>query len=246
LLKKLLRLQQIDLEIEKYNERETEIPKEKRKFEVQRDRLAAELEERKKVCRDLELEQRECESEIEQKQAQIQKYDQQLFSVKKNEEYQALLHEIDMLKKQIGLKEERIIAIMMEMDDAKARLEEDKKRVEAEMKEIDRQCADVEAELARTVDERKQLEQERAPVAKQVDPKLMQRYARIRSRKRKGPAVVPISGQSCSGCHMYVTPQIINETLAGEKMHACAHCGRLLYDVSNVKDDAETDAEPAR
>ena len=115
--------------------REAEIPKQKNKFDIYRERLKAELTERETVCKDLELEQRNCDSEIELKRARIDKYQQQLNAVKKNEEYQALLHEIDQLTKQIGIKEERILAIMMEMDDAQARLEEDRKRIKDETAE---------------------------------------------------------------------------------------------------------------
>ncbi|MCX5758738.1 MAG: hypothetical protein NTU83_09595, partial [Candidatus Hydrogenedentes bacterium] len=132
--------QELDLRIEALKAREVEIPKQKSKFDIHRKRLADEVAEREKMCKALALEQHECEIEIEQKQAQIRKYDQQLLQVKKNEEYQALLHEIDMLKKHVGLKEERIIAIMVERDEAKARLDEGKKRIKAELEDIDAQC----------------------------------------------------------------------------------------------------------
>jgi len=233
MLKPLLELQEIDLEIEACKAREVEIPKQKGKFDIYRKRLAAELEERKEACQKLVLEQRECESDIEQRQQQITKYNQQLNAVKKNEEYQALLHEIELLNKQIGIKEERIISIMMEMDDAQARLEEDRKRINDELKDIEAQCATIDGELAEVVREREALEAKRQPLEEKVDAELMARYKRIRNSKRTGAAVVPLTGESCSGCYMSVRPQIVNEILAGHKVHACAHCGRLLYNPEN-------------
>ena len=239
-MKTLLRLQELDLKIETIKAREVEIPKQKGKFDIYRKRLAVELMEREKVVKDLQLEQRACEGEIEQKQGQIKKYDQQLLGVKKNEEYQALLHEIDMLKKQIGLKEERILSIMLEMDEAKARLEEDKKRINAEVADIERQCAEVDAELAVAVHERKALESDRGPLAEKVEPGLLARYKRIRMSKKTGPAVVALNGEACSGCHMHATPQIVNEILAGDNLHACHYCGCLLYHPGNFNDDVES------
>lgn len=239
-MKTLLRLQDLDLKIEAIKAREVEIPKQKNKFDIYRKRLADELSDREKVVKNLQLEQRACESDIEQKQGQIKKYDQQLLGVKKNEEYQALLHEIDMLKKQIGLKEERILGIMMEMDEAKARLEEDKKRITAEVADIERQCADIDAELAIAVQERKNLENDRIPLAEKVPADLLARYKRIRMSKKTGPAVVALNGESCSGCHMRATPQIVNEILAGERLHSCHYCGCLLYHPGNYRDDAES------
>lgn len=235
MLNKLLDLQTLDLEIESFLAREHEIPKQKDKIEVYRKRLTLELDERQKRFRELTLEQRQCETDIEQMQTQINKYSQQLFAIKKNEEYQALLHEMDMLKKQVGLKEERILSLMMEMDEGKARLEEDKKRIESELKELDKQCRTIDEELAQAVAQRRQIENRRGPAAADVKPDLLARYNLIRERKKSGPALVPLYGESCSGCHMHVRPQIVNELMAGERIHACAHCGRLLYHTDNIK-----------
>jgi len=235
-VKTLLQLQSLDLKIEALKARESEIPKQKEKFEIRKKRLVEELNQSEQRCKALMVEQRECEVDIQQKEAQIKKYDVQLLGVKKNEEYQALLHEMDALKKQISLKEERVIALMLEIDEAKAHLEEDKKRIAGGMKELDSQIAKVDEELAATVAERKGLENERQPLLKDIEAEMLSRYTRIRASKKTGAAVVPLRGESCSGCHMRVTAQIINEIMAGNKLHACHHCGRLLYHADNFED----------
>jgi len=235
-LNTLLLLQDLDLRIESLRAREAEFPKQKSKFEIHKKRLAAELAEREEVRKHLQLEQHEAEIDIEAKQSQIKKYDAQLFAIKKNEEYQALLHEIEMLKKQVALKEERVIFIMVELDNAKERLVEDKQRINAEQKEIEAQSTLIDQELHEAAQERQQLETQRQPLLGQVEPGLLSRYQRIRASKKTGPAVVPLNGEVCSGCHMHVPPQIVNEVLAG-KLHGCAHCGRLLYDRENFPDN---------
>jgi predicted nucleic acid-binding Zn-ribbon protein len=231
----LIRLQNIDLDIEAHLNREKEIPKQKEKFEIHRTRLAKELEESEKKCTSLILEQRDCEGEIEQKQADIHKKDTQLLAVKKNEEYQALLHEMELLKKQISVKEERIITIMLESDEAKEHFEEDKKRIALEQQEIESQCNTIDEELSAAVLHRKKLQSEREPLAKEIDPLLLLRYLRVRKAKKIGAALVPLTGESCSGCHMMVTAQVVNEILAGDRAHACSHCGRLLYNADSVQ-----------
>lgn len=231
-MKNLLSLQELDLKIEACRLRELEIPKQKGKFDVQKKRLAAELDERDKALKTLQLEQKDCEKEIELKQAQISKYKTQLNTVKKNEEYQALLHEIDMLEKQISAKEERILVLMDQIDAAKARLVEDKKRIEIELKQIEAQFAEIDAELSEAVKSRQALEARREPIIATVELSLLSRYNRIRGSKKTGAAVVPMNGTTCGGCQMTVTPQAVNEILGG-KVHACAHCGRLLYHADN-------------
>ncbi|MFO7973183.1 MAG: C4-type zinc ribbon domain-containing protein [Candidatus Hydrogenedentota bacterium] len=237
-MKTLLRLQDLDLRIEACKAREIEIPKQKEKFKVQKQRLEDELEERREALKKLQVEQRECESDIEQKQAQTNKYNEQLFSIKKNEEYQALLHEIDLLKKQIAIQEERIISLMVELDDAKARFEEDQKRIKTEIETLDNQCREVDAELAEAIEARKNLDEKRKPLLQEVEPQLLSKYRRIRQSKASGPAVVPLRGDICSGCNMNVRPQIINEILAGE-IRACPQCGRLLYDKETISQEEQ-------
>jgi predicted nucleic acid-binding Zn-ribbon protein len=227
--------------IEKCRLRELEIPKQKEKIELQKKRLVAEITEREEAAKALQVEQGSIESEISQKQAQIDKYEQQTYAVKKNEELRALLHEIDALKKQISSHEERIIALMLELDDVNARLEEDGKRVAEELEALDRQCAEIDAQLDQAVKDRGAREQERLPLLEQADPALLARYHRIRNSKKTGAAIVPLQGEVCSGCRVAALAQTINEVLAG-KVHACRSCGRLLYAPSALN-RAEVGAE---
>ena len=241
----LLKLQELDARINACREREEEIPKQKNRFNIQRARLKAELDEREQVLKDLELEQRDCESEIDVRKTQIDKYQLQLNAVKKNEEYQALLHEIDLVKKQIGVKEERILSIMMETEDTAARLEEDRKRIQEETKEIDAECAVIDAELAEAVKRREVLDDDRTPLVSQVGRELLSRYHRLRRKFPAGTVVVPLREEVCTGCNMHVRPQIVNEVLEGNKIHACQHCGRLLYHPENCEDVPEGTEEEA-
>lgn len=240
----LLELQNLDMKIADLKAREKELPKQKDKFAIHRQRLDAELKSSEERCKSIQLKQRECAGEIEQRQAQIQKYDGQLYSIKKNEEYKALLHEIDLLKKQIAIKEERIIALMVEYDEAKAALEADKERIHAEIGKIDAECAVIDNELHQLTAERKTLEKSRGPKITKVAPDLLTRYERI--RKVRTPAVVPLKDETCGGCFMTVRPQIVNEIMANDKIHACQHCGRLLYHVVHIEDAAnDSPAESA-
>lgn len=230
----LLELQNLDIKIAEFRAREKELPRQKDKYAIHRQRLDAELKTSEERCKGIQLKQRECAGEIEQRQAQILKYDGQLYSIKKNEEYKALLHEIDLLKKQIAIKEERIITLMLEYDEAKAALEADKERIQAEVSKIDAECTIIDNELHLLTAERKALEKSRGPKISKVEPALLSRYERI--RKVRTPAVVPLKEETCGGCFMTVRPQIVNEILANNKIHACQHCGRLLYHLVNLDD----------
>lgn len=241
-MRALVELQSLDVKIERCRAQEREIPKQKSKYDVQKKRLEEELAACEQRTKNLLLEQRSCEAEVQQKQDQIRKYEGQLNSVRKNEEYTALLHEIEILKKQIAVKEERTIAIMMELDEAKQRLEQDKKRIGAEQDRIARECAKIDQELAEAVQDRKALEVQRPPLAERVDAATLRRYERIRVAHNGGRAVVPMDNESCGGCHMTLRAQMVNEILDpdNDKLHACSQCGRILYHPGNIEgmDDA--------
>ena len=198
-MRNLLALQDLDKKINACKQREVEIPKQKSKFSIHRKRLQNELTEREDALKALVLEQKECEGNIELRQAQIQRYNEQLNTIKKNEEYQALLHEIEREKKQIAIHEERILTIMVEMDDAKEVLEEDTKRIKSETAGIDAECAEIDKELQEAVTHREELEaNERDPIVKEVPNTLLSKYDRLCRNYKNGLVVVPIIGEVCS------------------------------------------------
>ncbi|HOC69361.1 MAG: putative zinc ribbon domain protein [Candidatus Hydrogenedentes bacterium ADurb.Bin101] len=229
----LLELQELDRKIAVCKAEEKELPKQKDKYAIHRKRLTAELKESEDKCKQIQQKQRECAGDIEQRQEQLKKYDTQLYSIRKNEEYKALLHEMELMKKQIAIKEERIIALMLEYDEAKAALQADKERIEGEVKKIEQECKVIDDKLHVLISERKELEKSRGPMAAKVPHDLLSRYERV--RKVRTPAVVPLNDETCGGCFMAVRPQIVNEILANDKIHACQHCGRLLYHVTNLE-----------
>lgn len=239
-MRNLLELQKLDEKINACKRTEVEIPKQKTKYDIHRKRLQKELAESEQSITQLQLEQKDCEGVIEQKTAQIQKYNEQLNSVKKNEEYQALLHEIELEKKGIAVKEERILNILVELDDGKEKLDEDKKRIKAETDEIDRECAKIDDELKEAIQIRNLLEEQRTPLMTDIPDLLATRYERLRKNYKIGAVVVPVRNEVCAGCHMHILAQVVNEVMAGHKIHGCQHCGRLLYDPESFETAEET------
>ncbi len=233
-MENLLRLQALDLKIEACKKRETEIPKQKERLEAKRARLAAELEDREAACKKLEVDQRECYKDIDQLQTHLNKYQAQLNTVKKNEEYQALLHEIDSVKEQIAQKEEHILAIMMELEEAQEGIQATRERIKQELARLDEEAAAVDEELAEAQAARRELEENAKVIAGEVDETLLARYRRIQNGPKAGAAVVPLNGEVCTGCHMSLPPQLVNEVWGGQ-IKACNHCGRLLYRRENFE-----------
>ena len=65
---------------------------------------------------------------------------------------------------------------------------------------------------------------------KDLEPRVMQAYYRIRGSYRNGLAVVMIKRNACGGCFNQVPPQLQLEIGLRKKIVACEHCGRVLVD----------------
>lgn len=73
---------------------------------------------------DLQMRRRSLEKDIDATAADEKKFQIQLFSVKKNEEYQALLHEIEAVKKRRSDTETSVLQIMDEEESAQRERQE--------------------------------------------------------------------------------------------------------------------------
>jgi len=111
-------------------------------------------------------------------------------------------------------------------------LDADRERIQGELNAIAAECARIDEELLELTSERKALVKSRPPLAHKVAKDLLAHYERV--RKVRTPAVVPLKDETCGGCFMVVRPQIVNEIMANDKVHACQHCGRLLYYPGNI------------
>ena len=63
-------------------------------------------------------------------------------------------------------------------------------------------------------------------VGKKVDSQILVRYEKLAARN--SPAVVVVSGESCTGCRVGISPQSYIEILRGETLVSCGQCRRIL------------------
>ena len=142
-----------------------------------------------------------------------------------NEEYSALLREIDGMNDRISELEEGILLSMEAIDGAKSRLESVEKEQEiverghrSAAKGLHRELARVEEDLARRGGER----EERLQL---LGSEVVALYRRV--TKAHGSGVAILRDGRCSGCHRAIPPQTMNLVAAGE-LHTCSNCQRIL------------------
>ena len=182
--------------------------------------------------RDLEARKKAVEIEIGSAEDKLGRYKTQQLSVRKNDEYQALGQEIATMQGQIGELEGRELEIMYAIDEAKRKFA----AAEAELKgnisgheERIRALREREVSLAA---ELKAAQTEVAAARTPVDAIRLRHYDRIAARNM--PAVVPLHGGKCGGCHLKVSSEV--ESAARGKtadpttqLPTCDQCGRIVY-----------------
>jgi len=177
----------------------------------------------------IESERKRLELEVESKESQISKYLTQQTQTKKNDEYQALTHQIATTRSEIAAIEDQELELMEKgeaatkaVQAANALAKELKAMADGEVVKLDQMERDLKDQLADAESRRGQL------AAAVEDSAALAKYERL--VKTKGPsALVGIEHSVCGGCHMKLPAQIMLDCRAMDGMVACPNCARLLY-----------------
>ena len=227
-LKTVIELQQLDTEIAEFSAQIDLLPKEVQAIETQLNEFIHAHEERKLRLAKNQKERKDLEAEIQAIRARISKHKDQLYEVKTNEQYKAMLKEIEGEETKVRGFEDQVLEKMVEAEDlekhihdAAARLDSEKARVAAEVRKL-------QALRQVDVEKRDELQARRDTDATSIDPELLAEYERLRRGKR-GQAVARVRDGMCSACNVMLRPQLFNEVRSNEYVMMCEQCGRILY-----------------
>ena len=226
-LQTLWSLHDLDERLVLLHERLRKHPEERRAAEsslsAERERLAR----HQQRLADLRTGRRRVEQDIEALSAEEKRFQSQLPLIKKNEEYQALLHEIaDRKRRRSDLETE-----VLEQLDEEQTLTAAQPKIEAALAEAqamaDQRLRSIAAEEEQVKGEVAALEAQRAGLLPALPAGTRSRYERIRE-SRGGRAVVPILKGACGGCYRGQPPQVLQEARRGDRVLVCDGCGRML------------------
>ena len=176
-----------------------------------------------------EAAQRRVESELQDQEALRKRLESQQFQVKTNDAYTALLHEIERAQRTISECETRLLEGMDAIESARAACasaevagRETVTRLDVEGQALDAREKHLDAELVR-------LRAARLRVVADSDPKLIEQYEKIATRRR--PAVVRVRGTLCLGCRVDIPPQQCIEIQRATRVITCGNCQRILLGI---------------
>src|SRR5229473_1832593 len=224
---KLLALQVADKEIRRLQDEVAALPKRVAVIEQKLAGTNAQLEKARNAAKGDETNRKKFESAIKDLQAKISKYRDQSLDVKTNDQYKALLHEIQFAEKEIAATEDKILEIMVNAD---AR----DKEVKAAQAELKVETAEIEKEKEearqRTAEDEKLLAEWRAKrdqIRTAVNDDLLRHYERV--SKFRGSGISEVRDQKCMACRVMLRPQTYNEVRSGTQTIVCDSCQRILY-----------------
>ena len=230
-LEQLLVLQDRQQKIKQIQTEVETLPLQKKSLEAQLAASVAGVEVLKQKARRVEMDRKKLELDVGTRTESISRLKTQQYQTRKNDEFQAIGHEIERYENEIRKIEDEELELMIEADKLKADLGVEEKKAATVKESVTRQTADLEAK-SKTLESRlEELTKERAEIAGKIDEDLLGRFERL--FKSKGDAVVvPLEHEVCTGCHMKVTTQTAHRAKAGKEIVSCDNCGRILYDAA--------------
>lgn len=236
----LISLQVTDREIQRLRAEIAELPKRVTVIEQKLAGTKAALEKAKTAVKADEAAKKKYETAITDLRGKISKYRDQSLDVKTNEQYKALMHEIQFAEQEIGANEDKILELMV---NAEAR-EKEVKAAEAELKaetaEIENEKAAAREVTARDEKELAEWTAKRESARAAVDPDLIRHYDRV--LKFRGSGIAEVRDHKCSGCSVMLRPQIYQEVRGGKLIY-CDSCQRILYYDASKEAPTEAAAE---
>ncbi len=171
---------------------------------------------------------RSLEQGISDQEAKIARSRSRMNEVKTNKEYQAILKEIEDIKKEIAAREDEALEYMEKIDQLGKQVKVEEKELARHKERIESEKKQLLAESERIKERLERLEAITAKVREQVEPALLKRSDYLLQRQA-GIAVAACEGGVCQVCHLNIPPQKYIELMKDESIMQCPHCHRFLY-----------------
>jgi predicted nucleic acid-binding Zn-ribbon protein len=226
----LLELQRLDLRIGTLRAELETFPKRIKDADTMLSGAKAALTAAKDKHSHAQTERKKFELDVNQWRERARKYRDQSASVKTNEAYKALQHEIAHAEAEASAAEDRQLEQMMaveeterEIKSTEAKLKEAEVSLAAERKNIEAQGAAKKSELDSDL-------AQRGKIASLIPDELIEKYARV-AKRHHGVSLAEAVNEQCRGCGMRILPHTYQEIRRPEnhEIIQCETCSRILY-----------------
>jgi uncharacterized protein len=231
----VLELQRLDQQIAVLRAELETLPKKMREADAKLTGARSALASAKETQTQGQTQRRKLEGDVEQWKERARKYRAQSSSVKTNEAYKALQHEIANAEGEASRSEDLVLEQMMALEEAERRV----KRTEAELKEAEQALVTEKKHIETQYGEKKKSAEaaaaERAQIAGKIPEDILDLYTRI-MRKHPGTVMAEVREGQCRSCGLRVLPHTVQllTTDVDEELFRCESCGRILYSLEPI------------
>lgn len=168
--------------------------------------------------------------EVQEAQANLERYNNQLNEVRNNREYDSLSKQIDYERLEVELCNKKIKEATDQVGYRTNDLEIAKTEREERQKDLDEKKSELEDILAETREEETMLKERAKDLEVKIEPRLLSSFKRIRKSARNGLGIVYVQRDACGGCFNKIPPQRQLDIKMHKKIIVCEYCGRILID----------------
>ena len=229
-LKTLFRLQEVLSGIDEKRALRGELPLEVEDLEDEVAGLATRIE---KITRDIdELNQAVVQKgeEIKLAKESVERYKDQLNSVRNNREYDVLTKEIEYQELEIQLCEKKIKEAQVKINERVQDRNRAQHNKDDRMKDLESKRSELDEIMEETRAEEEHLREKAEDLEMRIEPRLLQSFKRIRKNVRNGLGIVYVQRDACGGCFNKIPPQRQLDIKMHKKVIVCEYCGRILID----------------
>ena len=227
----LYKLQTILTEIDRIRTIRGELPMEVKDLEDQIEGLKTRVANIKAEMDAIKKATAEENNKIADAKAQIEKYAEQIKTVRNNKEYDILSKEIEFQQLEVQLGEKRLGEYARALDGKKRESSATQEMIADTNHMLEAKKAELDEIVSETKNEEENLREEAKQLEENFDDeRLRTAFKRIRKNARNGLGIVTIERDACGGCFNRIPPQKQAEIRMHKKVIVCEYCGRILID----------------
>ena len=230
-LERLIQLQEIESRAAVASKAIAEAPGRIASLDALLQSATASLAAAKQSLTDNQTHRRSIDKDLISAQQRQEKYKEQLMSVKTNDEYRAMQHQIEAVGAEVLQHEERVLVSMMEADEVNAAIKKAESALKAAQSKVAAERGAIENEAKTNQATLAELNAARARLIGALENKgvidTFQRIAKVR-----GTAVARAEGERCTVCQVRLRPAVFAEVRKNDSIVQCDSCNRILYFVA--------------
>lgn len=227
-LESLLKLQVIDYDLGELERSKEYLPDMMKTLSKEIEEVDRNLHEDSETLAQAQMDQKNIDLEVKTKEADLQKYQQQMMAIKTNKEYDALVAEIDSIKHTISDGETKLLEKMETIE----RLEPEISGLREKKIQVDennsRQLKILQEKIDSIDDKVSAKDAERQEVLSMIPRATLSTYERVR-RGRGGVVVIIVRKRACGSCFKALTAKKVQEIKRRDRLNTCDSCGCILY-----------------